>query len=143
MHKICNTITTILVLISCFACNKQETDYDFIVKHFPYDPERIISFQEMTLFVASEKRNPYTDIQMSEEEIYANHFCYIIKYAEYLDWEFCHWALFNFPYEKGYEYEIKGILVNYYGNINLESLFICREIIDAQKKTSIDLPTPV
>ena len=64
----------------------------------------------MTLYVASVKMYPYTDREISEDDLYNKYTegCFIVKYAQHLDWEFGKFTVYDFPYEKGYEYKLRG-----------------------------------
>lgn len=60
----------------------------------------------MTLFIASEEIYPFTDKELTEDEIYSSTSCYIYRFAESLNWEFCPWVITDFDYNEGYEYKI-------------------------------------
>lgn len=56
----------------------------------------------MTLYVASVKMYPYTDREISEDDLYNKYTegCFIVKYAQHLDWEFGKFTVYDFRTRK-------------------------------------------
>ena len=89
-----------------WTCTEREDP----LKNIGIDRESIVNIEEMTLYVASVKMYPYTDREISEDDLYNKYTegCFIVKYAQHLDWEFGKFTVYDFPYEKGYEPKIRN-----------------------------------
>ena len=99
----------------------------------------------MTLYVASVKMYPYTDREISEDDLYNKYTegCFIVKYAQHLDWEFGKFTVYDFPYEKGYEYKLRGLMVDFLPfEARPACAFVCQEILSKEPADSQMLPEP-
>lgn len=135
-------LTTLLFVTLCLLCTAScSEEEECPIKEYPFEIE---SAEKMTMFIASEKIYPFTDKELTEEELYTSTSCYIYRFAESLNWEFCPWVITDFDYEKGHEYKIEGWRLDYRSGIDgkLTSLFQCCNIKSKQEKKSILLPEP-
>lgn len=99
----------------------------------------------MTLYVASVKMYPYTDRKISEDDLYNKYTegCFIVKYAQHLDWEFGKFTVYDFPYEKGYEYKLRGLMVDFLPfEARPACAFVCQETLSKEPADSQMLPEP-
>ena len=133
-------VSIIMLGLTCLfsSCSSKEPEPECILKDFPYEIE---SVEKMTLIVASEKYRHPDMADWSEEEIYASEFCYIIKFKPEEEWGWIGWPITDFPYEKGYEYVIEGLRIDYFweGDM-LNRTFKCCRVLSKQKKQSEGIP---
>ena len=94
----------------------------------------------MRLYIASEKYH-HPDLDCTEEELYPSELYYIVKLEEEYDWDWVIWPITDFAYEKGYEYIIEGLCIDYIveGDMVFRT-FQCWKILSKQKKQSEGLP---
>lgn len=143
MKKFLHLVFILWAACSMWACTGNEKEDP--LKNIGIDRESIVNIEEMTLYVASVKMYPYTDKEISEDDLYNKYTegCFIVKFAQNLDWEFGKFTVYDFPYEKGYEYKIRGLMIDH---IPLESRpacsFVCQEILSKERADSQILPEP-
>lgn len=130
-----------LLIVSCLVClvlaSCQKTEPECKLKDFPYE---IFKVEKMRLYIASEKYH-HPDLDCTEEELYASELYYIVKLEEEYDWDWVVWPITDFAYEKGYEYIIEGLMIDYfYDGDMILSTFQCCKILSKQKKQSENLP---
>lgn len=135
------TLLIVLCLVCLVLASCQKTEPECKLKNFPYEIE---SVEKMTLYVASEKYH-HPDLNWSEEELYKSEYCYIVKFRnddEWRDeWVYITWPITDFPYEKGYEYIIEGLCINYFWQDDIVvRTFQCCKVLSKQKKQSENLP---
>ena len=137
MKKFTFLIVSYLVCLVLAFCEKTEPEPECKLKDFPYE---IFEVEKMKLYIASEKYH-HPDLDCSEEELYASDYYYIIKFAEDHPWSWHAWPITDFSYEKGYEYIIEGLCIDYVveGDMIFRT-FQCCKILSKQKKQSENLP---
>ena len=133
-------VPIIMLGLTCLfaSCSSKEPEPECKLKDFPYEIE---SVEKMTLIVASEKYRHPDMADWSEEELYASEYCYIVKFRNDDDeWAYITWPITDFPYEKGYEYIIEGLCINYFWQDDIVvRTFQCCKILSKQKKQSENL----
>ncbi len=136
----------LFIFILCAACSMWTcTEREDPLKNIGIDRESIVNIEEMTLYVASVKMYPYTDREISEDDLYNKYTegCFIVKYAQHLDWEFGKFTVYDFPYEKGYEYKLRGLMVDFLPfEARPACAFVCQEILSKEPADSQMLPEP-
>lgn len=137
MKKFTFLIVSYLVCLVLASCQKTEPEPECKLKDFPYE---IFEVEKMKLYIASEKYH-HPDLDCTEEELYASELYYIVKLEEEYDWDWVIWPITDFAYEKGYEYIIEGLMIDYfYDGDMILSTFQCCKILSKQKKQSENLP---
>lgn len=137
MKKFTLLIVSCLVCFALASCQKTEPEPECKFKDFPYE---IFEVEKMRLYIASEKYH-HPDLDCTEEELYASELYYIVKLEEEYDWDWVIWPITDFAYEKGYEYIIEGLMIDYfYDGDMILSTFQCCKILSKQKKQSENLP---
>lgn len=137
MKKFTLLIVSCLVCFALASCQKTEPEPECKLKDFPYE---IFEVEKMRLYIASEKYH-HPDLDCTEEELYASELYYIVKLEEEYDWDWVIWPITDFAYEKGYEYIIEELMIDYfYDGDMILSTFQCCKILSKQKKQSENLP---
>ena len=132
-------VSIIMLGLTCLfsSCSSKEPEPECILKDFPYE---IFKVEKMRLYIASEKYH-HPDLDCTEEELYASELYYIVKFEEEYDWDWVVWPITDFAYEKGYEYIIEGLMIDYfYDGDMILSTFQCCKVLSKQKKQSENLP---
>ena len=116
----------------------EEQELERFLKEFPY---KIFFVERWILIVASEKyHNP--ECNWSEKELYESERWSYVKSSSEEEWSRIVWPITDFAYEKGYEYVIEGICIDYSPRNDdvLDRTFKCCRILSRQKKQSENLP---
>ena len=138
MKKFTLLIVSCLICFALASCQKTEPEPECKLKDFPYEIDKV---EKMTLYIASEKYH-HPDLDWSEEELYEIEYYYLLKFQPDQNWDWYGWPITDFQYEKGYEYIIEGLCIDYIvdGDMVFRT-FQCCKILSKQKKQSEGLPS--
>ncbi len=137
MKKFTLLIVSCLLCFALASCQKTEPEPECKLKDFPYE---IFKVEKIKLYIASEKYH-HPDLDCTEEELYASEYYYLLKFQPDQNWDWYAWPITDFQYEKGYEYIIEGLMIDYfYDGDMILSTFQCCKILSKQKKQSENLP---